>query len=76
MAMTVRFDDEFVEIAKIHAKATMRSIPKQIEYWAKIGRIIEANDDLDFDFVKGVAIAKAESDAGLFAKYVRRTSRD
>jgi len=76
MAYTVRFDDKFVEIAKIHAKATKRSIPKQIEYWAEIGRIIEANEDLDLQFIRGVALAKAEADAGRFTKYVRRTPRD
>tara|TARA_B100000780_G_scaffold271731_1_gene232971 strand:- start:816 stop:1046 length:231 start_codon:yes stop_codon:yes gene_type:complete len=76
MAYTVRFDNKFVEIAKIHAKATKRSIPKQIEYWAEIGRIIEANEDLDFQFIRGIALSKAEADAGALTKYVRRTSHD
>tara|TARA_B110000977_G_C10982329_1_gene456636 strand:+ start:669 stop:899 length:231 start_codon:yes stop_codon:yes gene_type:complete len=76
MASTVRHDDEFIEIVKIHAVAHKRSIPKQIEHWAQIGRIIEENPDLDFEFIKGVIIAKAETDAGALTHYVRRNSRD
>ena len=40
MATSVRLDDSFVTQARIHAEAENRSLPKQIEYWAKIGRIM------------------------------------
>ncbi len=35
MPTSVRLDDEFVSDVKVHAEAEMRSVPKQIEYWAK-----------------------------------------
>lgn len=46
MAISIRLDDDFVSNVKVHADAASRSIPKQIEYWAKIGRIAEDNPDL------------------------------
>ena len=30
------------------------SISEQIEYWANIGSIVEANPDLTYDFIKAV----------------------
>ncbi len=71
MATSVRHGDEFVEEAQIYAKANKRSIPKQIEHWAEIGRIVEDNPDLPYSFIKEAIIATAEVDAGKATKYVR-----
>ena len=75
MATSVRLDDDFVAEAKAHAKAESRSVPKQIEHWAKIGRIASENPDLPFSFIQGVLLAKAEVDSGLAKPYERRTVR-
>jgi hypothetical protein len=42
MATSVRLDDGLVQDAQVYATAEMRSVPKQIEHWAKIGRIAAA----------------------------------
>jgi hypothetical protein len=39
-----------------------RSTPKQIEHWAKVGRIVEQNPDLTYDFIKGLLLAMEEED--------------
>ena len=57
---SIRLDGGLVEKAAIMAKALNRSTPKQIEYWAKIGEMMEDNPDLSYDFVRQVIIAKAE----------------
>ncbi len=75
MAQTVRLDDEFVETAKIRAAAENRSMPKQIEYMAKIGEIAMDNPDLSFAFIQEALLAKAELDNGTLTKYERRTKR-
>ncbi len=71
MATSVRYSDEFVEEARIHAKANKRLISKQIEHWAKIGRMVENNPDLPYAFMKDAIIATTEVDAGKVTKYVR-----
>lgn len=71
MAISVRHDDEFVEIARIYAKANKRSIFKQIEHWVVIGKMVEDNPDLPYYFVKEAIIATAEANAGKATKYVR-----
>jgi len=76
MATSVRLDDEFVRHAKVHADAEHRSLPKQIEYWAKIGKIVADNPDLPYEFVRESLLATNEIAEGLKRRYVRRTKRD
>ncbi|MHA7845120.1 TA system antitoxin ParD family protein [Serratia sp. D1N4] len=74
-AISVRLDGGFVEDVKVYADASSRSVPKQIEYWAKIGRMAEDNPDLPFSFIKEALLAKSEVDNGRMKKYERRTAR-
>jgi hypothetical protein len=65
----VRLSDEIMKAAILYAPINSRSIPKQIEHWAKIGKIAEENPDLPYDFIKGVIEAKNEmehSEVSLF----------
>lgn len=66
---SVRLDQDLVEKAAIMAKALNRTTPKQIEYWAKIGEMMEDNPDLPYEFVRQAIIAKAEKDAGKLKEY-------
>jgi hypothetical protein len=50
-------------------------VPKQIEYWAKIGQIVEDNPDLPYSFIKETMLAQSEMENGRVQKYVRRTKR-
>ncbi len=73
MVINVHHGDEFIEKVRICAKVNKRSISKQIEHWAKIGRMVEDNPDLPYSFIKDVIIATAERDAKKVTKYVRGT---
>ena len=66
---SVRLDRGLVEKASIMGKALNRTPPKQIEYWAKIGEMMEDNPDLPYEFVKQAIIAKAEKEAGKLEPY-------
>ena len=61
---SVRLDQSLVEKANIWGKAHHRTAPKQIEYWAKIGEMMEDNPDLPFSFVQQALLAQAEHEAG------------
>lgn len=71
-AKSVRHDENFVTEAQVYAEANHRSIPKQIEHWALIGRIAEDNPDLPYEFIRDALMASAEVKAGKVKKYVRR----
>ncbi|EGQ8734652.1 ParD-like family protein [Vibrio parahaemolyticus] len=75
MATSVRLDDDFVSEVAVNAKVSSRSIPKQIEHWAKIGKIAEDNPDLSYEFIREVLLAREEISYGETKKYVRRTAR-
>lgn len=66
---SIRIDQTLFEKASIMAQAYSRTVPKQIEHWAKIGEIMEDNPDLPYEFVKQALIAKAEKDAGKLEPY-------
>lgn len=57
---TINLSDELVEKAKKYANVYNRSTPKQIEYWAKIGKTAEENPDLPYEFIKDVLLAISE----------------
>ena len=46
MSISVRVSDELYEAARIAAKTEFRSIPQQIEFWARLGRAAYDNPDL------------------------------
>lgn len=69
MSVAVKLDDVLVDAARIHAQANCRSTPRQIEYWATLGRIAEQNPDLTHEFVLGLLQARAEVKAGDVSEY-------
>ena len=71
MATSVGLDDEFVREAKVYGDANHRTTPKQIEYWAQIGRIAEDNPELSYEFIRDALLATAEVNLGNVQKYVR-----
>lgn len=46
MATAVKISDDLFEKAKVRSIVFKRSIAGQIEYWAKIGQMIEENPDI------------------------------
>lgn len=70
MPTAVKVSDELVVKAKIKAKIFKRSIAGQIEYWAKIGQIVEENPDLPLPFIQEILIGKEEIKSGQGTPYV------
>jgi len=70
MPTAVKISNELFEKAKIQSKVFKRSIAGQIEYWAKIGQIIEENPDLPLPLIQDVLIGKEQIKAGQGTPYV------
>jgi len=66
---SIRLDGALVGKARIIGNALSRSPAKQIEHWAKIGRMMEDNAELPYEFIKNAVIAKAEKEAGELEVY-------
>ncbi len=64
MASSVKLSDEIVSEAKTASKVLNRSVAGQIEHWAKIGKIAEANPDLTYDFIKDILLGLQELENG------------
>lgn len=60
MSVNVKLPESLVNQAKQYAQIEHRSVPKQIEYWSRIGKIAEENPDLTFDMIRQIMIADSE----------------
>ena len=58
MGIPVRIDETVYNQAKMAANAEFRSVPRQIEYWAQIGRCALDNPDLPIEFIRDILISK------------------
>ena len=59
---TVNLPDDLVAQAKKYAGAFSRSTPKQIAHWAKIGKLVEENPDLPYEFVQDIMLALQDTE--------------
>ena len=59
---TVRLDQELIVKAEIAAKASGLTIPKQIEHWVKIGKVMEDNPELTYKFIKLALASRFDKD--------------
>jgi len=69
MAVAIKLSDKLVGDAKTFAKAEHRTPPKQIEHWARLGKIAEENPDLPFSFIREVMLSQAEAEQGQLEPY-------
>lgn len=69
MSTALKLSDSLIEIAKPHAAAKHRSVPKQIEYWARLGKAVEDNPDLPLLFIQETLLALEEAKAGQLSEY-------
>lgn len=61
MAVAIKLSDSLAQDAKLYSAITHRSVPKQIEYWSRIGKLAEENPDLPFSFIQEVLLSVEES---------------
>lgn len=70
MPTAVKISDELVAKAKVTSKVFKRSLAGQIEYWAKIGQIVEENPELPLPLIQDILIGKEQINEGLGTPYV------
>ncbi|MGE3920772.1 MAG: ParD-like family protein [Gammaproteobacteria bacterium] len=58
MGIPIRIDESIYNDAKRVASAECRSIPNQIEFWAKIGKCALDNPELPIEFIRELLISK------------------
>mgnify|MGYP000538285949 CR=1 FL=1 len=69
MATSIKLSEELVTNAKQYGRIYNRSVPKQIEYWSKIGKIAEENPDLSYNFIKDILLGQKELKDGDVTPY-------
>lgn len=70
MAKALKFSTELIDLAKPYAVAESRSVSKQIEYWAYLGKAVEDNPELPTGFIRNILIAVGEANAKIITEYL------
>ncbi|MCX7121577.1 MAG: hypothetical protein NTZ67_07400 [Gammaproteobacteria bacterium] len=70
MAHAIKISEALFTAARIYSKPFHRSAAGQVEYWAKIGQIVEENPDLPYQFIQGILISAEELKSGQVEPYV------
>ncbi|GHV74782.1 hypothetical protein AGMMS49940_20840 [Spirochaetia bacterium] len=65
----VKLSSDILAEADRYARVFSRSLPKQIEHWARIGKIAEENPDLSYEFIKDILLALEEAKTGAVSEY-------
>lgn len=70
MSIAIKLSDSLIEMAKLHAAAQHRSVPKQIEHWARLGKAAEENPELSTAFIQATFLALEEQQDDMGSEYV------
>lgn len=60
MPIAIKLPDQLVNDARRYGEVYSRSVTKQIEYWARIGKLAVENPDLPYSFIATLLIAQHE----------------
>lgn len=69
MSTAIKISEDLVSSAKPYAAAMQRSVTKQIEYWAKLGKAAEENPDLPVNMILDILVSMEEVKAGMLKEY-------
>lgn len=72
----IRINSELFNEAKNIANIENRSVPKQIEYWAKIGRIAIENPDLTFAMIHEILLGLSQTETSELEDYIFGPDKD
>ena len=65
-----KISKDLLNAARLYAKVQHRSVAKQVEYWAQIGKIAEDNPDLPLSFIQDILQGREEIRQVLSTPYI------
>jgi len=69
VSIAIRISDPLAKKARVRSRALNRSLASQVEYWAKMGEILEDNPDISFSFVQEILVGREQAKAGELTPY-------
>jgi len=66
---TIRISEKLAQEAKKYAVLSHRSLPKQIEFWSQLGKIVEDNPDIPLNLLQDIQRAMQDVECGDVTPY-------
>jgi len=73
--VSIRIDASLADAARVAAKAELRTVQGQVEFWAKVGRAALDNPDLPASFIAESLMSQAEPQEDSTPFVPRRSQR-
>ncbi|MEQ8443066.1 MAG: hypothetical protein RKK11_14020 [Alphaproteobacteria bacterium] len=62
MRRNVPIPEDLLKAAHYACTRSARTVPEQIEHWARLGKVAEENPDLPLSFIVDIIATRAESE--------------
>ncbi|MFH0771182.1 MAG: hypothetical protein V1933_01005 [Candidatus Omnitrophota bacterium] len=69
MSIAIRISDFLARKARTRCRVFHRSLAGQVEYWAKMGEILEDNPDISFSFAQEILVGREQAMSGELTPY-------
>lgn len=76
MTVQIHLSNTLVKAAENRALITKRSLSNQIQHWAEIGKMIEENPNLTYEFIQEARRAIDQLTNGEVNEYKKRNDKD
>ncbi|MBC8346847.1 MAG: hypothetical protein ISR82_03105 [Candidatus Marinimicrobia bacterium] len=74
--IAIKLNKDLVTAARAVADVEHRSVPKQVEYWAKVGQIAVENPDLSYAMIRDIMLGLSQAKNGELEEYRFGQSED
>ena len=69
MSIAIKLSEPLVREEEFYAQVTHRSVPEQIEHWARLGKLAEDNPDLPIGILQDMKTSIEEVKSGNLTEY-------
>ena len=69
MLASIKLSESLIQDAKSASKIAKRTLPEQIEHWARLGKACEDNPDLQVDMIQDVLASRAEMNLNKLSQF-------
>ena len=69
MFIAIKLPEDLVKDAKLAAAAENRSVPEQIEYWARFGKAVLENPNMSLRLIQDSMLSIQEAKVGQLTPY-------
>jgi hypothetical protein len=69
MLALIKLSESFIQDAESASRIAKRTLPEQIEYWARLGKACDENPDLPVHILQDILVSRVEMNLNKLSKF-------